>query len=246
MTAGLERDYGGPLPVSNPPGQSQIAYRAGDFAAFRRALLSPLAGEQQLANWSPSTGDLGLQALEWWAYLADILTFYNERIANGSYLGTAVAQPGPQNAAGLAALLGYLTTPGVTATGVVAAIRSASAAVGPLVIPAGMQIASTPAAGVPAQLFEVTRGATFTGPSDAVIGIPSDKWGETPIALVVLAAGASATEDDLRAWCRDRLAHYKCPSEIRFVEELARTATGKLQKFKLRAPFWEGRERQVN
>jgi acyl-CoA synthetase (AMP-forming)/AMP-acid ligase II len=80
----------------------------------------------------------------------------------------------------------------------------------------------------------------------AVIGIPSDKWGETPIALVVLAAGASATEDDLRAWCRDRLAHYKCPSEIRFVEELARTATGKLQKFKLRAPFWEGRERQVN
>ena len=189
MTAGLERDYGGPLPVSNPPGQSQIAYRAGDFAAFRRALLSPLAGEQQLANWSPSTGDLGLQALEWWAYLADILTFYNERIANGSYLGTAVAQPGPQNAAGLAALLGYLTTPGVTATGVVAAIRSASAAVGPLVIPAGMQIASTPAAGVPAQLFEVTRGATFTGPSDAVIGIPSDP------ALFRTAVGGSLAGD---------------------------------------------------
>jgi len=189
MTAGHERDHTGSPPVSNPPGQPQIAYRAGDFAAFRHALLSPLAGEQQLVNWSPGTGDLGLQALEWWAYLADILTFYNERIANGSYLGTAVAQPGPQNAAWLAALLGYLTTPAVTATGVVAAIRSASGPDGPLVIPAGMQIASTPTADVPAQLFEVTDGATFTGPSDAVIGLPPDP------ALFRLAAGGLLAGD---------------------------------------------------
>ena len=161
-------------PVSNPPGLTQIAYRAGDFATFRRALLSPLPDEQQLAGWSPSAGDPGLQALEWWAYLADILTFYNERIANGSYLGTAVAQPGPQNAAGLAMLLGYLTTPAITATGVVAAIRGASGQDGPLVIPAGLQLANTPTAEVPAQLFEVTEGRTFAGPSDAVIGLPAD------------------------------------------------------------------------
>src|SRR5262249_41778126 len=109
--------------VSNPPGLAQLAYRAGDFAPFRRALLSPLPGEQHLVNWAPGRGDLGLQALEWWAYLADILTFYNERIANGSYLGTTAAQPGPSSAAGLAALLGYRDTPAVTATGLVAAIR---------------------------------------------------------------------------------------------------------------------------
>ncbi|HET9080122.1 MAG TPA: hypothetical protein VFO01_06360 [Trebonia sp.] len=175
MTGRHERGgSGGPPPVSNPPGLPQIAYRTGDFATFRRALLTPLPGEQQLSAWSPRPGDLGLQALEWWAYLADILTFYNERIANGSYLGTAAAQPGPQNAAGLAKLLGYLATPAITATGVVAAIRGASAPDGPFVIPAGLQIASTPTAEAPVQLFEVTEGRTFTGPSDAVIGLPAD------------------------------------------------------------------------
>jgi hypothetical protein len=178
MTSGHERGGGSPArsgaAVSNPPGLTQLAYRAGDFATFRHALLSPLPDERQLAGWSPGAADLGLQALEWWAYLADILTFYNERIANGSYLGTAAAQPGPQNAAGLAALLGYLTTPAITATGVIAVIRGASGRDGPLVIPAGLQIASTPGAGTSAQLFEVTDGRTFTGPSDAVIGLPSD------------------------------------------------------------------------
>jgi acyl-CoA synthetase (AMP-forming)/AMP-acid ligase II len=80
----------------------------------------------------------------------------------------------------------------------------------------------------------------------AVIGAPDDKWGETVIALVVLAPGASATEDELKAHCREKLAHFKCPTRIEFRDELARTATGKLQKFKLRAPYWEGRERLVN
>jgi acyl-CoA synthetase (AMP-forming)/AMP-acid ligase II len=80
----------------------------------------------------------------------------------------------------------------------------------------------------------------------AVIGVPHEKWGETVIALVVIGDGASATEDELRAWCKERLAGYKCPTSIEFRDELARTATGKLQKFKLRAPFWEGRDRQVN
>jgi acyl-CoA synthetase (AMP-forming)/AMP-acid ligase II len=80
----------------------------------------------------------------------------------------------------------------------------------------------------------------------AVIGVPSERWGETPIALVVLAPGASATQEELQEWCRGRLARFKCPSSVEFVESLARTATGKLQKFKLRAPYWEGRDRQVN
>ena len=55
-----------------------------------------------------------------------------------------------------------------------------------------------------------------------------------------------ASEEDLITHCRGRLAHYKCPTSIEFRDELARTATGKLQKFKLRAPYWEGLERQVN
>ncbi len=81
----------------------------------------------------------------------------------------------------------------------------------------------------------------------AVIGIPDDKWGELVTALVVVDPdGGEVSEDDLIAHTRQHLAGYKCPKRIEFRDELARTATGKLQKFKLRAPYWEGRERQVN
>ncbi len=80
----------------------------------------------------------------------------------------------------------------------------------------------------------------------AVIGVPHEKWGETVKALVVLRDGQSATEADLVEFCRGRMAHYKCPTSIEFREALARTATGKLQKFKLRSPYWEGLDRQVN
>jgi acyl-CoA synthetase (AMP-forming)/AMP-acid ligase II len=80
----------------------------------------------------------------------------------------------------------------------------------------------------------------------AVIGVPDEKWGETVKALVVLAAGADVAEADLIAHCRERLAHYKCPTSVEFRDELARTATGKIQKFKLRESFWKDSERQVN
>jgi len=80
----------------------------------------------------------------------------------------------------------------------------------------------------------------------AVIGVPDEKWGETIKALVVLAPGAAASERDLIDHCRAHIAHYKCPTSIEFRDELTRTATGKLQKFKLRQPYWAGRDRQVN
>ncbi|MFO0683137.1 MAG: AMP-binding protein [Sandaracinus sp.] len=80
----------------------------------------------------------------------------------------------------------------------------------------------------------------------AVIGVPHEKWGETVKALVVLRPASTANEADLSAHCRSKLAHYKCPTSIELRAELARTATGKLQKFLLRAPYWEGRTRQVN
>jgi fatty-acyl-CoA synthase len=80
----------------------------------------------------------------------------------------------------------------------------------------------------------------------AVIGVPDQKWGETIKALVVLAPGQEVTEAELIAWCKERAAGYKAPTSVEFRDVLARTATGKLQKFKLRAPYWEGRERQVN
>jgi acyl-CoA synthetase (AMP-forming)/AMP-acid ligase II len=80
----------------------------------------------------------------------------------------------------------------------------------------------------------------------AVIGVPHEKWGETIKALVVLRPGATAIERDLIEHCRTRMAHYKCPTSVELRDELVRTATGKLQKFKLREPYWRGRARRVN
>jgi fatty-acyl-CoA synthase len=68
----------------------------------------------------------------------------------------------------------------------------------------------------------------------AVVGMPSEKWGESPHAFVILRAGATATEAELRQFARDRLAHFKCPQEVHFVTELPKTATGKIQKYVLR------------
>lgn len=77
-----------------------------------------------------------------------------------------------------------------------------------------------------------------------VIGVPDEKWGELVLALVVTASEVS--EQELVDHCRGRLAGYKCPKRIEFRSELARTATGKLQKFKLRETFWGSGNRQVN
>ncbi len=80
----------------------------------------------------------------------------------------------------------------------------------------------------------------------AVIGVPDEKWGETIKALVVRTEGSDLTEQDLIDYCKSKVARFKAPSSIEFREELARTATGKLQKFKLRQQYWDGRDRQVN
>jgi len=159
-----------PQVVSNPPGLVSITDRVDDFTGFRRALLRPLPGEQALGAWRPTAGDLGLQFLEWWAYVADVLTFYNERIANETYLRTAQF---PESIAGLVALLGYVPAPGLAATGQVGAIRTTTRPAEPLVIPVGMQLSSTASSGVPAQTFEAV-GVSFPGPSDVVATLAPD------------------------------------------------------------------------
>ena len=79
----------------------------------------------------------------------------------------------------------------------------------------------------------------------AVVAIPDDRWGERPTAFVSLADGATATEAEIIAFCRERLAHYKCPDAVVF-GPLPKTSTGKVQKFVLREPEWAGRERRIN
>lgn len=80
----------------------------------------------------------------------------------------------------------------------------------------------------------------------AVIGIPSDRWGETPLAIVVPRPGTSLSEAALLHHCRSYLAGYKCPTDVSWVNELPRNPSGKVLKKELRAPYWEGRDRNVN
>ena len=79
----------------------------------------------------------------------------------------------------------------------------------------------------------------------AVIAVPDDKWGEVPKAFITLKDGHSATAEDIIAYCREHLSHFKCPKHVTF-GPLPKTATGKIRKNELRALGWEGREKRVN
>ena len=88
---------------------------------------------------------------------------------------------------------------------------------------------------------------TMEGVADvAVIGVPSQRWGESPIAFVVPRPGADLTEHDVLEHCRADLARFKCPAEVVFVDSLPRSAVGKVLKRHLRAPYWEGMARGIN
>ena len=68
----------------------------------------------------------------------------------------------------------------------------------------------------------------------AVVGVPDEQWGETPSAFVVLNSGASVSAEELISYAREKMAHFKVPRQFNFVEQLPKTATGKIQKYVLR------------
>jgi acyl-CoA synthetase (AMP-forming)/AMP-acid ligase II len=79
----------------------------------------------------------------------------------------------------------------------------------------------------------------------AVIGVPDERWGEVPKAVVVPDPGTTVDPDALIAWCREHLAAFKCPKSVDLLDELPRNPTGKVLKKELRKPYWEGRERTI-
>jgi uncharacterized phage protein gp47/JayE len=179
-------DQDDPSAGTNPPGQSQISFRAGDFNSFREALLTPLLTpdgqpvEQALTAWQaglgtdPSVADLAVMMVEWWAYLGDILTFYNERIANEDYLRTAIQTDTP---GALVQLLGYRPRPAIGNAGTLAALMTPSILPGQTVsLPQGLQFQSKPGPGQAPQTYELS--------AKTVIGRPDVVSATTPPFLI--------------------------------------------------------------
>ncbi|HYP62821.1 MAG TPA: baseplate J/gp47 family protein [Acidocella sp.] len=177
-------------PPLNPPGLGVIAYRDTDYVDIRAALLTPLPGETQLTAWQPGAGgDLALMMAEWFAYLGDILTFYNERIANEDYLGTATQARSVTN---LIRLLGYRPQPGIGASVTLAGLLQSGPSYGQTVtLPQGLQVTSKPSPGQTPQIFELTGPAALTAPD--VITATAPLFLLAPSASTILLAGAVST-----------------------------------------------------
>ena len=158
------------VPV-NLPQQSHIDFRFGTYAEFRRAVLTPVPGEQSLSAWrTQGQGDLAVMMAEWFAYLGDILTFYDERIANQAYLRTADLDASVKR---LIQVLGYRPRPAIGASGVLAALVTPGQSA---VLPRGLQIQSKPAPGQAPQTFELS--------ADTPIGPPDQVLATTPPSLL--------------------------------------------------------------
>jgi long-chain acyl-CoA synthetase len=97
----------------------------------------------------------------------------------------------------------------------------------------------------PAEIENVLAGHPAVA-DVAVIGVPHERWGETPKALLVPRAGATLDEAEIIEYCRERLARFKCPTSISVEESLPRNPSGKLLKREMREPYWAGSDRRIN
>lgn len=194
-----------PARISNVAGLDRISYRVGDYTTFREALLRALPGEVSLTCtqpksaakapgstnsgsvvqlWRPgAAGDLAVQMIEWWAYLADILTFYNERTATQAYLRTADQSITVNR---LVRLLGYRPKPGIGAIGTLAALMNGTAT---FTLPQGFQVQSKPGPGQQPQIFEAKRATVIQSPNVAAIGPTGSGALLSPDGLSVLLSG---------------------------------------------------------
>ncbi len=141
-----------PQEITNRPGLPAIEYRLGTFASFKEAMIRAAARDPRLRQWTARSDDEhGMALIQMWAYIADILTFYQERIANEAYLGTARLR---ESVVRLAALLDYTPSPGVAAsTNLVFSLEDSTT----VEIPVGLQVQSVPGQDQEPQKFETVE-----------------------------------------------------------------------------------------
>ena len=175
-----------PRAIFNPPGRTALDYRIGDFLRFRHALLLARPGETRLTHWRPGAShDLAVQLVEWWAYLADVLTFYNERTMAQAYVRTADDAEALRN---LTRILGYRPRPGIGARGVVALLLTGNK---PVALPRGFPVESKPGPGKEPLMFE-SDADTLLGSPDAVTAEPVPD-GSAVVHNTVLLRGKVST-----------------------------------------------------
>ena len=169
-----------PVVIWNRPGLRAIRYRIGTFSSFREVMVRAIASKPELREWTARTNeDHGIALLEMWAYLADILTFYQERIANEAFLGTSTQRDSVER---LAALLDYRLAPGAAALAWLAFTTEKNASVN---IPPGLRIQSKPAQNEKPQKFETVQSV------EAYSGLNKVRVFSEPQAYDALAAGST-------------------------------------------------------
>ena len=156
-----------PEEITNRPGLSMIRYRLGTYASFREAMIEVIARSPRLREWTVrDDDDYGIALLDMWAYIGDILTFYQERIANETFLRTAVLR---ESVIRIAALLDYRLAPGVAATAYLAFTLEKDKQAN---IPIGLRVQSVPAQNQKPQKFETVETAVANARLNQVRVLP--------------------------------------------------------------------------
>jgi len=181
-----------PEPITNRPGLSAISYRVGTHTTFLASLLAALSSSDVPALAPVTTrdpSDFSIALLDAWATSLDILTFYQERIANESYLRTAV---GTASIFALAQLVGYKPSPGVAASAFLAfTLNSAPGSPDNVLIPAGTRVQSVPPPGQQPQVFETSSNITALIELNAIPPQTTIPWGLNPGDTSIWLQGTS-------------------------------------------------------
>ncbi|MGV9456392.1 putative baseplate assembly protein [Streptomyces sp. NPDC003635] len=184
-----------PVEIVNRPGLPAVAYRTGTWAAFRASMHAGLAGPSALAALRTRTDDdPAIALIDAWAMVADVLTFYTERIANEHYLRTATERRSVND---LTALIGYRLAPGVAArTWLAFFLSTAPGAPASTVLPTGTRVQSLPGPGERPQTFETTEDVTAVGawnrPRWKATGPRPPRTGDSTVLLDGTATGLRA------------------------------------------------------